>query len=121
MAGTDNLIPADKRSKEELREMTSKGGKASGKARRKKKELRECLEILLNRKYETDGKELTGSEIMSVTAIKAAMGGDWKAWELVRDTAGQKPVEKLIMAEVDPETVKLVEDLVLEDVTPDDA
>lgn len=31
---------------------------------------------------------------MAFVAFQKALKGDWKAWELVRDTAGQKPKEK---------------------------
>ena len=31
---------------------------------------------------------------MALSAFEGALRGDWKAWELVRDTAGQKPKEK---------------------------
>jgi hypothetical protein len=43
---------------------------------------------------EVDGKKLTGAEKMALAAFEGALRGDWKAWELVRDTAGQKPKEK---------------------------
>ena len=44
----ENLIPNTKRTPSELREITQKGGKASGEARRKKKALREEMEELLS-------------------------------------------------------------------------
>ena len=43
-----NLIPNDKRTPNELREITSKGGKASGAARRKKRDMKQCMELLLS-------------------------------------------------------------------------
>ena len=42
----ENLIPQNKRTKKEQREIAIKGGKASGEARRKKRTVRECLAIL---------------------------------------------------------------------------
>ncbi|HER9031035.1 TPA: hypothetical protein VM885_001928, partial [Streptococcus pyogenes] len=48
MANEENLIPGNKRSKSELREITRKGGIASGKARRRKKELKTIIEQALN-------------------------------------------------------------------------
>lgn len=99
MLGEQNLRPV--RSKDEARERGAKGGKASGKARRDKKMLRDCLEILLERaeKVEIDGKtiKLTGAELIALTAYQKAAGGDIKAMEFVRDTAGQKPVDKVQM------------------------
>lgn len=44
----ENLIPSSKRTKEELQEMTRKGGIASGEARREKREMRESLQTLLD-------------------------------------------------------------------------
>ena len=45
---TDNLVPQSKRTKSEQRKVAQKGGKASGEARREKKQLRECAEFLLS-------------------------------------------------------------------------
>ena len=42
-----NLIPNTERRPEELREMGRKGGIASGKARRKKRDLREMMQMLM--------------------------------------------------------------------------
>lgn len=44
----NNLIPQSERTKEEQREIARKGGIASGKARRRKKLIREQLELLLS-------------------------------------------------------------------------
>lgn len=82
--------------KENAKEMGSKAGKASGKARRDKKLLKDCLEILLSQKIETkDGKKITGAEATAAALFKKALNGDTKAFELLRDTAGQKPVDKV--------------------------
>ena len=43
MNGHDNLIPGNKRSKEEVREIGKKGGRASVAARRREKALKEVL------------------------------------------------------------------------------
>lgn len=102
---------------EEQREIAKKGAKASVEARKKKKLLRECLDVLLQREagHDSKGNPLTTAEIMSTNLVKAAMNNDWKAWELVRDTAGQKPVEKVEVAEVSEEIVDEIESIVLED------
>lgn len=44
MDGKDNLIPMNQRSKDEVRELAAKGGKNSGRTRRKKKLMREWAE-----------------------------------------------------------------------------
>lgn len=45
-----NLIPNTERSPEELREMGRKGGIASGKARRRKRDLQKLAKMLLDKK-----------------------------------------------------------------------
>lgn len=105
---------------EEARERGRKGGIASGKARREKKELRECLEILLQTKMtDKSGKEMTGAEALAAKLFTAALkekDGSKLARliEVLRDTAGQKPVEKVMIAEVDPDVVAEVERMVQE-------
>lgn len=83
--------------KEEARERGRRGGIASGKARRDKTKLKDCLETLLERKIINDetGKKVTGAEAMSVTLFQRALAGDNKAWELFRDTVGQKLPDKV--------------------------
>lgn len=96
--GKDNLIPLNERTKEEQRAITSQGGIASGKARRRKKLLRECLEELLEREtVGENGEKMSGAEAVSVKLFQQALAGDLKAFEIVRDTAGQKPIEKVQM------------------------
>jgi hypothetical protein len=92
----------------------SKGGKASGVAKRKKKLLKECLDELLEKEWENrQGEKHSGSEAISIALFKKALAGDIKAYEVVRDTAGQKPVDKIMMAEVDQKTIDEVEAMVL--------
>ncbi len=43
-----NLISNSERTPSELREITQKGGKASGEARRKKRDMKKCMELLLS-------------------------------------------------------------------------
>ena len=45
-----DLIPMNKRSEEEVKAMQRKGGINSGKARRNKAMLKDCLEILMEKK-----------------------------------------------------------------------
>lgn len=109
----ENLISLADRTTEEQREIARQGGIASGKARKAKADLRKALQVLL----ETDitgknGKTMSGAEAMAVVAFQKAMKGDLRAWELVRDTSGQKPADKLIHTEVDAEVIAEVEDMV---------
>ncbi len=112
--GYDNLIPANKRSKEEVRRNSAKGGRKSGEVRRQKKLLKECLDELLEKEWENrQGEKMSGAEAISVAVFKKALAGDMKAYEIVRDTAGQKPVDKVLLAEVDQNTINKVESMVL--------
>lgn len=86
MANTQNLKPVQ--SKEEARERGKKGGIASGKARQERKALKEELLLLLQNE-ETQKK-------ISLALIQRAMLFDNmgnKAFEVIRDTIGEKPVE----------------------------
>lgn len=109
----DNLLKPDDLTPEERRENASKAGKASVEARREKKRLRECLDVFLSAEYGKEGNRLNGREAMAFSAVTAAMRGDWKAWELVRDTVGEKPIEKIMVADVDAEVVEQIENMVL--------
>ena len=106
MAGKDNLrVPTS----EEARENGRKGGIASGKARREKKQLRECLEELLDRVYQSDdGQQMTGAELISARLFLNARSGDNKAYEMIRDTTGQKPVERIEATLIPPEKYEQV-------------
>ena len=97
------------------RKIASMGGKASGEAKRKKKLLKECFDALLEQDYKgKDGQIASGAETLAMTVFQKAQRGDLKAFELVRDTAGQKPIEKVMVAEIDPEIIDEVEKIVLE-------
>ena len=87
---------------EERREKSRRAGQASGKARRNKALLKDCLQILMEQKYidEETGKKITGAELLSVDLFKKAVAETdtakkAKAFEVLRDTAGQKPVDKV--------------------------
>lgn len=107
MANEQNL---KRLTSEEARENGRKGGKASGKAKKKKKLIKEYIEILLNEEItDKNGNTMTGAEAMAVRAFQDALKGKYKAWELVRDTAGQKPVEKVRVSDIDPDIAKEIE------------
>lgn len=94
MANEQNLKPCEHKF---TQEEAKKGAKNSAKSRRDKKMLKDCFELLLEGKREMDGKTLTGAQAMALTLFEKALGGDVKAAEFVRDTAGQKPVDKVQM------------------------
>lgn len=84
----DNLKPV--RSKSEARERGKKGGIKSGEARRLKRSMRERLELMLARK--ADGMETADAVTMAL--IEKALAGDVRAYEVIRDTIGEKPVKR---------------------------
>lgn len=98
MANEDNLRTP---STEEAREIGRKGGIASGEARRKRKTLREELLLLLE-KGDTQ-------ERISLALLQKAMNGDTKAFEVLRDTVGEKPVDKVETEVVSTIKVDVVE------------
>lgn len=107
MANEQNL---KRPTSEEARKNGRKGGKASAEARRQKKLLKECIEILLERNItDKSGNTMTGAEAMAVRAFQDALKGNYRAWELIRDTAGQKPVEKVRVSDIDPDLAKEIE------------
>lgn len=102
----DNLGDFRELTAEEQREIARKGGIASGEARRAKKELREIaeqmLELAVNAGETGDlefindsNKNLTAAQKIILEQIVKALKGDTKAAEFVRDTAGQKPTDKI--------------------------
>lgn len=100
MAQKDLISLAD-RTTEERHKLAVAGGKASGKARRNKALLRDCLEILLEKKYENeDGKKSTGAELVAINMFQTAINEKDSAKlarivETIRDTAGQKLPDKI--------------------------
>lgn len=113
MANEDNLKPL---STEKAREIGSKGGINSGEARRRKRDIRLAMEALLEKQYKgKNGEILSGAEAIAIKQMEKALKGDAKAFELVRDSAGQKPVEKVMVAEVEQSVIDDVEKAVLND------
>lgn len=92
MANEQNLKPFSERTESEQREIRSKGGKASGKSRRKRKEFKEALKIALTVVMDDNR---TVQEIGIEALMDRFMKGDLKAFELVRDTIGEKPTDKV--------------------------
>ena len=96
MANEQNLIPFTERSESEVRKLNSKGGVNSGEARRRKRDIRLALEALLEKDItDKHGNTMSTAEAIAIKQIEKALKGDTKAFEVVRDSAGQKPVEKV--------------------------
>lgn len=115
MANEENLLKDDKRHNFTLEE-ASKGGKASGAARAAKRDLRKALEALLEKDFTgRDGSTISGAEAIALKQMEKALKGDTRAFEVVRDTSGQKPVEKIVLAEVEQSVIDEVEKMVFDD------
>lgn len=101
MANEQNLLKGDEKHKFTPEE-ASKGGKRSAEARRAKRDLRIALEILLEKTYvDKSGNEITGTTAVASKLFEQAMKGNVKAFETLRDTVGQKPVEKIEQLQTD--------------------
>lgn len=103
MANEQNLVRGDDAHKLTVEE-ASKGGKASAEARRRKKDLRLALEMLLEKDFkDKNGKTISGTEAVTAKLFEKAMKGDVRAFETLRDTVGQKPVDKLEVTQIEKE------------------
>ena len=108
----DNLLKGDEKHKLTAEE-ASKGGKASAEARRQKRDLRKAIETLLESDV-TDkktGKVLSGAEAIAVAQFKKALRGDDKAFRILGEYAGQKPVEKVEQVNIDAEYLSNVDEM----------
>jgi hypothetical protein len=107
MANEQNLRPSEyKLSQEEAK----KGGIASGEARRRKRDLRLALEMLLEKEYtDAQGKKITGTEAITAKLFQQAMKGNIRAFETIRSTVGQDPVQKVEHVNISDETREQIE------------
>lgn len=123
MANEQNLIPgAHKLTVEEA----SRGGKASVEARRKRKQMKETLEILMNMTMnpgphseidnitslkDVKGKNLNIQEAIMVTQVQKALKGDAAAITFIRDMLGEKPGDKMEITGAIPVVISGEDDL----------
>ena len=78
------------------RELGRKGGKKSKAKQRERKTLREdLLELLKADITAKDGRTMQTQAAMSTALIQQALKGNTKAYEIIRDTIGEKPVENV--------------------------
>ena len=105
--GSENLIPLSERTKEEQREIAKLGGIRSGEVRKARKTAREILQEMLQRQLSNDqiddilgtsknllGEEKTAYAVINAKMIQIAAAGDTKAYNAVRDTVGDAPVQE---------------------------
>lgn len=82
---------------DEAREIGRRGGLKSAQVRAERKTLREELINLLDAELtdKNTGKKMGTREALSSALIKQALGGNTKAYEIIRDTIGEKPIENV--------------------------
>ena len=103
MANEGNLKPF--RTESEARERGRAGGIASAESRRRKRDMRELFNDILSMPIapgeladvqtiaDVKGKNITVAEAIGFRIAQKAVGGDVRAAEFIRDTAGQKPAQ----------------------------
>ena len=106
--GHENLIPLNKRTKDEQRNIQSAGGKKSGEVRRRKVALRDTMNRLLTMQVEVDGLsdvlradggESTYEEVIAMAMIQQASLGDVKAYQAIMKTVGQTEMSEADLEE----------------------
>lgn len=108
---------------ERQRQIATAGGKASGEARRLKRTFRDIAREVLDLKTPQDvaavlaktfpelsGQEMTNRLALLYSQLDKALKGDTRAFEVIRDTAGEKPSDKLEVRNLDnsPFEIKVV-------------
>nr|DAP15364.1 MAG TPA: hypothetical protein [Caudoviricetes sp.] len=123
MANVENLRPIKTLSREEAKKRGSKGGKASVKAKRQRKQLKELFKSMLatsipqedlKEKIKTMGfkdEEENYNTLLGMTTLNEALKGNIKAVEMIRDTIGEKPKEEVAI-EVNNNASKEIEDYI---------
>lgn len=124
--GIDNLIPFNQRTEEQQREIAKMGGKASGEARKKKRDMREVAKAILEHAMKEEQiEEVLGSSkdlldgdksvmaVLTARMVQEAGKGSYKHYETLRDTAGFKPKDEIgisadIMTDADRELIEKV-------------
>lgn len=106
----NNLKSIGDRSTDKQREIVTAGGVASGVARRRTKNMREALKVLLQMDTTDPDKaaalKALGLQPSYLNSLQLAMvgkaeAGDVEAFRAVRDTSGEKPAQAVEMAVTD--------------------
>lgn len=114
-----NLVSLADRTTEEQREIARKGGKASGEARKRKKSLREAMELLLSLPVKDNKTRKAIEELginpddidnqmaMAIAQWEQAVKGNVKAYANIEATIGEKPKENITVEDTREKTKKL--------------
>lgn len=111
MANEENLIPMSERSKKEVRELATKGGINSGKARREKATMKETLRQMLEEIGDIENN-LTYKQLATLGLLKGAIQGNATNYKTILETTGE-----IEASSSTPEvTIKVVDNTELEKV-----
>lgn len=91
----ENLIPLNRRTKSERREIATQGGIASGQSRRERKAIRQALEEALSMPCEVEGVELSNVEAIAASMVNEAKGGNVRAFVEIRNTVDGMPTQRI--------------------------
>ena len=116
MANEQNLKSFADIPEEKHKEISAAGGIASGKARRKAKNMREAAQILLaaaliddpetQKALEVLGLEADQQGAMLLAALRKSQTGDIEAARFVRDTSGQAPAQMVELGGIDGKPIQ---------------
>lgn len=86
-----------------------RGGLKSAETRAKRKSIREAFEAICSKTYtDQNGNQVDGVTAMCMKQFQNAMNGDTRAFAEIRDSLGQKPVERVETVEISQETYERV-------------
>lgn len=95
---------------------TKKSIEKQKKTMAKKQTFKELMNIALEKQITAkNGEIMTTKEAIIAKAVVDAVKGDRSAREFCRDTAGEKPVERVMIAEVTQDVIDEVEKMVNDD------
>jgi hypothetical protein len=115
-----NLVGFNKMSKEKFAEIQAKGVEKARQKKKEKREMKEQLKTLLSMPimdiktkaelsdFGIEEKDMDNQMAITLALYREALSGNTKAYEIIRDTIGEKPVER---AEVDNMTrINIIDD-----------
>lgn len=117
MANEQNLIPLNKRTKSEQREYARKGGQKSGEVRRKRKAMKEQMEMLLTLPFKSkkqfnfmkelgiEDNDIDNQMALIVAMYGKALKGDVQAFNTIREVVQDEKTVK------DESRIQIVNDL----------
>ena len=101
MANPENLVPNEQRTPSQRRKNASKAGKASAAARKKRKAIKECMEILLSSDVSNpedynalaaagfDAKDISNPMLIALGLFGKAKAGDVQAVKTLLELIGE--------------------------------